>query len=74
MDIVKRLQVFHQSIGCKELAKRVKTLQPKLHVFGHVHDSTGIIESDGKLSVNGAQELGKEKGLKNRPFLFEIDL
>ncbi|AVR45291.1 metallophosphoesterase [Christiangramia fulva] len=28
-------------LGCKELAEKVKKVQPKLHLFGHIHHSAG---------------------------------
>ena len=43
----------HQSCGCWDLAHRIKQLkQLKLHVFGHLHESHGILEKDGVKFVN----------------------
>jgi len=80
MDTVRKLLVFSENIGCKHLAERVRTINPKLHVFGHVHDSTGIIVSTAgssqstKIKVNAAQYVSNDKPLKNRPFFFELTL
>lgn len=41
-------------VGCEELAKVVKKIKPKLHVFGHIHYSYGIIEREGTIYVNAA--------------------
>lgn len=30
-----------EEVGCDELQKRVLKIQPKLHIFGHVHESCG---------------------------------
>ena len=35
----------------------IKRVRPKVHVFGHVHDDAGIVESDGVVFVNAAMEL-----------------
>jgi Icc-related predicted phosphoesterase len=37
-------------LGCKELLKSVSTIvQPKLHVFGHVHGGHGQFKNDDEL-------------------------
>jgi Icc-related predicted phosphoesterase len=43
-----------QRIGDALLYKRVKTIRPKLHLFGHVHDQNGVIERLGTTFVNAA--------------------
>lgn len=35
------------NVGCEELQKRVFEVKPKLHVFGHIHESRGKIEKHG---------------------------
>lgn len=32
---------FSQSCGCEDLYNRVEVIQPKLHIFGHIHYSYG---------------------------------
>jgi Icc-related predicted phosphoesterase len=32
----------------------VREVQPRVHCFGHVHDSSGIEERDGTIFVNAA--------------------
>lgn len=41
-------------LGCEELAVRLHAVQPKMHVFGHIHDSYGYLEQDGTLYVNAS--------------------
>ena len=36
LDDVPR-QYFIENTGCEELRKRVETIKPKLHIFGHIH-------------------------------------
>ncbi|MEM1136899.1 MAG: metallophosphatase domain-containing protein [Bacteroidota bacterium] len=57
------------SIGCEELSKRLKLLQPRLHIFGHVHASYGQFSKDGTLYMN-ASNIHSEKGLVNLPIVF----
>src|SRR5260221_12775419 len=46
--------------GCEELWKRLKTIQPRLHVFGHVHESRGAMIHTWSL-----KEVEEEKGEEN---------
>lgn len=52
-----RILDFEEQVhyGDRELLKKVKKLSDlKLHVFGHIHDSFGRLEQDGKIFVNAA--------------------
>lgn len=42
--------------GCEILAERLKEIQPKLHVFGHIHTGYGVVQSPvtGTISVNAS--------------------
>lgn len=41
-DLTKRGSV----VGCFDLLERVKEVEPKLHIFGHIHEGYGITTSD----------------------------
>ena len=41
-------------VGCTELYDAVKLVRPKLHVFGHIHESNGRLDQDGTIFVNAA--------------------
>lgn len=43
-------------IGSTVLAEHVRRIRPLVHVFGHEHDSRGMGECDGIVSVNVSQE------------------
>ena len=43
-----------EAVGCEELFKRVMKVKPKLHVFGHIHESYGQIELNGTIFVNAS--------------------
>ncbi len=54
-------------VGCKVLLKKIKKLKKiKLHVFGHVHDRSGVQKINGVAFVNAS--LINQKGkVVNRP-------
>ena len=43
--------------GSKGLRERVARTRPRVHIFGHVHNSHGCSDSDGTLFINAAQDL-----------------
>lgn len=44
--------VSGSNLGCEDLRQRVEQVKPKLHVFGHVHESHGTYRSPHTLYVN----------------------
>jgi Icc-related predicted phosphoesterase len=40
--------------GCHDLWARVRQVKPKLHCFGHIHESPGRVEKDGTTFINAA--------------------
>lgn len=44
-----------ERVGCEMLIKAVERVKPKLHVFGHVHESAGSCKFDNVEFVNAAQ-------------------
>jgi len=67
-----RLDTVHdgQLVGCKDLLRKVQAIQPRLHVFGHIHEASGIQQVDGTTFVN-ASVLDVKYRLVNRPIVFE---
>ncbi len=43
-----------QACGCADLLERIELLQPKLHLFGHIHEGYGTLQRGAVLFVNGA--------------------
>lgn len=39
-------------VGCDDLALALDRVRPRVHVFGHIHESYGVIERGGRISVN----------------------
>jgi len=60
------------SLGCEELAKAVQTIQPKLHVFGHIHNGYGQVKTDQTHYINAAC-MRSGAGLDNAPVFVHLD-
>jgi Icc-related predicted phosphoesterase len=43
-----------EHLGCEEMLIRVRTVRPKLHVFGHIHGGYGIHKDQGTTHVNAS--------------------
>lgn len=41
-------------VGCEDLANALKRFKPKVHVFGHIHSSYGMVERDDCIFVNAS--------------------
>lgn len=41
-----------EHVGCEELLKVVSQIKPKLHTFGHIHPSYGVLEKGGTTYIN----------------------
>lgn len=55
--ILDRVPRFYSSVehtGCEELAKRLKDLSVKLHVFGHIHEDRGTQFLQSTLFINAS--------------------
>jgi predicted phosphohydrolase len=57
--------------GCHELLDAVLRVQPKLHVFGHIHTAYGIFRTEHTTFVN-ASRLGLHHDPDKAPFVFEM--
>ena len=59
------------AVGCEELALRLAKLQVKVHIFGHIHESYGIVQI-GETTYINASNYNSSKGLVNAPVVFEF--
>ena len=41
-------------LGCQHLLARLREVSPRVHCFGHVHASSGVVEADGTSFINAA--------------------
>lgn len=62
-----------EKVGCYELTKAVLRVQPKLHVFGHIHEGYGQQEFSGIHFINPATCTVSYKPTQ-KPIVFDLDL
>lgn len=43
-----------ESVGCVDLAERIKVLKPAVHIAGHIHEAYGVLQQDGTTYINAA--------------------
>lgn len=54
--------------------EKVQQIQPKFHVFGHIHESGGqVVRQNGTVFANVSQ-CGPRRVIKNKPFKFEVEV
>lgn len=58
-----------ENVGCEDLREKLSVISPKYFIFGHIHESSGIIQKDGTQFIN-ACILDREYTLQNRPAEF----
>ena len=61
-----------KSVGCRELANRIKTIKPMLHVCGHIHEAYGAIVVDHTTYVNASICTLQYRPI-NVPLVFDFD-
>src|SRR5262245_39467259 len=49
--------------GCRDLMYRVLEVKPRLHVFGHIHETAGRTDFDGVIFLNASTQLGVGSGV-----------
>jgi Icc-related predicted phosphoesterase len=65
-------QVINEShVGCVDLLQTVKNVKPKIHFYGHIHESYGIRNSDQTKFINACQ-MNELYELVNKPVVFEL--
>ncbi|MEM1320682.1 MAG: metallophosphatase domain-containing protein [Bacteroidota bacterium] len=57
-------------VGCEDLLEFVRRIQPRYHVFGHIHEGYGQYESEGTSFIN-ASVLDVRYNLVNAPVTVE---
>ncbi|MFK8005555.1 MAG: metallophosphatase domain-containing protein [Saprospiraceae bacterium] len=60
------------SRGEKRLLEKVKQVQPKVHLFGHIHASYGKKEINNTIFLNASGYKASENRIVNAPFVFEL--
>ncbi|MGZ4996593.1 MAG: metallophosphoesterase [Methylobacter sp.] len=41
-----------EHVGCEELLKALQRIRPRTHIFGHIHESYGVLKQDGTTFIN----------------------
>lgn len=59
------------SVGCEELARVLESRPPRLHIFGHIHESYGQKQVGNCLHVNASTCTGSYKPL-NLPVVLDL--
>jgi Icc-related predicted phosphoesterase len=57
--------------GCPELLEAVGLIEPRLHVFGHIHGAHGILRTEHTIFVNAAL-FGQGEDLDRFPVVLEL--
>lgn len=60
-----------QHVGCRDLLEKIKTIKPKFHICGHIHEAYGVAQKSGTKFIN-ACILNESYELVNKPIVFEI--
>lgn len=48
-----------QLTGCEDLLRRIEVIEPKLHVFGHIHEAAGVVKRGATTFVNASTNEGE---------------
>jgi len=61
-----------ESCGCPHLTARVKEVNPQYHIFGHIHESYGMIKKGGTTFVNSSN-LDSLYEYANQPIVIDVN-
>ncbi|NJL12153.1 MAG: metallophosphoesterase [Microscillaceae bacterium] len=61
-----------QAVGCEALARELERIQPRLHVFGHIHEGYGSVQAGPTCFVN-ASVLDVQYVLVNAPWVVDSE-
>jgi len=65
-------EIDEPHVGCKRLRKRVLEINPKLHVFGHIHECGGKMIDRGITKFCNASIVNERYQMVNKPVRIEI--
>ncbi|MDT0646962.1 metallophosphatase domain-containing protein [Zunongwangia sp. F260] len=60
------------AIGCEELQRYVDTIEPQLHIFGHIHNSYGSVRTKKTLFINSSCLDGRYRNI-NAPITYSVE-
>ena len=59
------------NVGCEDLLHTIKTIHPKYHLFGHIHEAYGEYRNEHTIFLNGSV-LDENYEISNEPIVFEV--
>ena len=60
-----------QAVGCEDLLRRIRELQPRLHICGHIHEGSGV-RSEGDTTYVNASVLGADYSVAYPARILEV--
>jgi Icc-related predicted phosphoesterase len=69
-DILDRT-THREHVGCDDLLKKIRQVEPRFHIFGHIHESYGWVQKNGTHFVN-ASVVDHHYKLVNQPLVFDL--
>ncbi len=71
LDHVKRLDGSEEQTGCPQLLETVLVTQPKVHIFGHIHEEYGVIKREGVEFLN-VSTMNQSYRISNDPVVYYL--
>jgi len=71
LDHVKRLDGSEEQTGCPLLLERILSIQPKVHIFGHIHEEYGSIRRNDIDFLN-VSTMNQSYRIANDPVVYEL--
>lgn len=65
------LSRYGLNVSCEDLLKKVKSIKPKCHLFGHIHEAYGLCKVSKSTFVNGSI-LDENYTIVNQPKVIEV--
>lgn len=63
--------IYGDRVGCEDLLKTIKKIQPRFSICGHIHEGYSVSESEGTTFIN-ASVLNVKYELVNEPIVFDF--
>ena len=71
LDLVKRADGSEDLTGCPQLLEAILAAQPKVHIFGHIHEEYGVHVNEGIEFLN-VSTMNQSYVIANKPVVYEL--
>jgi Icc-related predicted phosphoesterase len=61
-----------KNVGCEELLKKVNEINPKYHIFGHIHGCYGKVIAGKPTNFINCSVMNEDYKITNQPIIIEI--